>query len=309
MAEKTKDQSEKGYPDREVEAVQPEEQVSDGCNFAEPGLRGAPHEFLATAIAAASVSDPVIDLGGGERRILAPDGFTLHAADDPHRLPPYIKQLVTVDDADSLIVYTNRFSDARSVIIAALDALKITTALDWHRDNGGGGGAALAAQPAEHLVSLKLRNSEEYARWAAMEGKLHSQMEFAEFLDENSADIVDPNPAVMIEIARDLEATQGLKFRAATRLQTGERSFSYETETHVKNDLVVPQRFRLAIPIFHGEEPTEIEASFRFRPQADGLKLGFVWRRVEFVRQAMFRGIAYRVAEATGRPVIMGRAG
>lgn len=270
----------------------------------------APGETLETVLKAARIADPVIRTGNGMAYAFLPEGFSLKDISDPHRLPPYIKQRVIVDDADSLISYANRFSDDRSVVIADLDALTISAVLDWHSQNQVPEDIQLSleAQPCQHLAALKLRNSEEFARWAAMEGKLHSQMEFAEFLDENSSDIVDPDPAVMIEIARDLEATQGVAFKSGTRLQTGERSFRYETETHVKGDLVVPQRFRLALPLFFGEEPTEIEASFRFRPNPDGLKLGFVWRRVEYVRQAKFREIAFRVSEATGLPVFQGRA-
>lgn len=269
-------------------------------------------ETLETVLKAARIAEPVIERGNGIAYAFVPEGFKLHDITDPHRLPPHIRQRITVDDAESLIQYANRFSDARSVIVADLDSLSIGAVLDWHASSGAIDDAAqlgpLAAQPCAHVAALKLRQSEEYARWAAMEGTLHDQMVFAEYLDENACDIVDPEPAVMIEIARDLEAVQGAKFKANTRLQTGERSFSYETETHVKGDLKVPQRFRLAIPLFHGEEPTEIEASFRFRPQPDGLKLGFVWRRVEYVRQAKFREIAHRVAENTGLPVFHGRA-
>ena len=267
----------------------------------------SPGETLETVLKAARLASPIIERADGTAFAFVPEGFELQDISDPYRMPPYIIQKITFDDADSLIQYANRFQDARSVIIADIDALKIGAALDWHSGNEDPQGALLP-QSCDHLAALKLRNSEEFARWSEMENKLHDQMAFAEFLDENASDIIDPEPAVMIEIARDLEAAQGVNFKAGTRLQTGERSFKYETETHVKNDLKVPQRFRLAIPLFHGEEPTEIEASFRFRPQSDGLKLGFVWRRVEYVRQAKFREIAYRVAEATGLPVFHGRA-
>ena len=269
----------------------------------------APGETLEAVPRGARIANPVIQLRPRQTYAFLPDGFSLLDISDPHALPPYIRQRVIVDDANSLITYAKRFQDTRSVIIADLDALSISAVLDWHAHNQDALYDDLCPMPADHKAVLKLRNSEESARWAAMENRMHTQMEFAEFLDENSADIIDPNPAVMIEIARDLEATQGVVFKAGTRLQTGERSFRYETETHVKGDLVVPQRFRLSIPLFFGEEPTEIEASFRFRPQPDGLKLGFVWRRVEYVRQAKFREIAFRVAEETGLPVFQGRDG
>jgi len=223
---------------------------------------------------------------------------------DPYRLPPYPHAAVTLDEAESLIRYANRFSDPRSILLADFDRLQIGARIDWHAANDADGRPG----PRKHAATLQLRESEEFRRWAAMEGELHDQMAFAEFLDENACDIVDPDPATFLEIARDLEATQGVSFKAGTRLQTGERNLTYETETHVKGEMKVPTQFTLSIPLFQGEAPAEITASFRFRPRQDGLRLGFVWRRVEYRRQAEFAAIAHRVAEATGLPVMFGRS-
>lgn len=265
----------------------------------------APRAALDAALEAARLANPVVEGPHGTRHIFVPEGFALKDVSDPYVVPPHIRGAVETDDADSLIGYANRFSDERSIILADIDALTVTAILDWHRSNEGD--EPLRAQPTMHEARLRLRESEEFKRWAAMENELHDQMAFAEFLDENASDIVDPEPSVMIEIARDLEATQGVAFKAGTRLQTGERSLTYETETHVKGEMKVPTQFTLQIPLFAGEAPVDVLASFRFRPRPDGLKLGFVWRRVEYRRQAEFRAIAFRVSEATGLPVMFGR--
>ncbi|MEQ8931605.1 MAG: DUF2303 family protein [Nitratireductor sp.] len=262
---------------------------------------------LQAAIEGARIADPVINGEHGKRHAFVPEGMTLQDISDPYALPPRIEQSLQTDDAQSLMTYTNRFSDTRSILIADVDALTVTAVLDWHFSNNGTFESTLNAQPCKHKATLKLRRSEEFKRWSAMEGILHDQMAFAEFLDENAQDIIDPDPADMIEVARELEATQGVAFKAATRLQTGERSLRYETETHTKGDIKVPTQFTLQIPLFQGEEPVDIKASFRFRPQPDGLKLGFVWRRVDYRIQAEFAQIATRVAENTGLPVMFGR--
>lgn len=261
---------------------------------------------LETALRAARLAKPLHDLEPGRRLAILPGDCTTQIIDSPHALPPFIKEQPTLDDAESLIAYANRFSSAASVIIADIDHLRITAALDYHWDNLDEDGIF---QPGArcHNATLKLRESEEFRRWSEMENTMHDQMAFAEFLDENASDIVDPAPSVMIEIARDLEATQGVMFKASTRLQTGERSLTYETETHTRGDMTVPTRFTLQIPLFSGESPIDIEASFRFRPRQDGLKLGFVWRRVEYRRQAEFREIATRVSDRTGLLVVFGR--
>lgn len=265
-----------------------------------------PRAALDAAIDAARIASPIIEGNHGKRHALVPSGYTVEDISDHHALPPRINQSVEVDDAGSLIAYANRFSDARSVLIADIDQMTITARLDWHHNNAAT--PPLEPQACQHLACLMLRKSEEFKRWSGMENSLHPQAAFAEFLDENASDIIDPDPATMIEIARELEATQGVAFKSSVRLQTGERSLTYETETHTKGDIKVPTRFTLQIPLFVGEEPVDIVASFRFRPAPDGLKLGFVWRRVEYRMQAEFHQIATRVAEGTGLPVFFGRA-
>jgi len=262
-----------------------------------------PGETLEAVLSGARVANPIQTMPDGRRYALLPASFQLQDITPKDLLPDHIRQTVTLDDGESLTRYTNRFSDSRTILIADIDLLTVTAALDWHESKD----MQCAPMPAAHNATLKLRESEEFSRWNEMEGTLHNQMEFAEFLDENASDIVDPAPTVMIEIARDLEATQGVAFKSSNRLQTGERSLVYETETHTKGDMKVPTQFTLQIPLFVGEPPIDIKASFRFRPSSQGLKLGFVWRRVEYRRQAEFSAIAHRVSEATGCPLMMGR--
>lgn len=264
-----------------------------------------PRDALDAAIEGARLADPVIKHSDGRTHAFVPERFQLQDISDPNRLPPYIKQAITVNDSASLIGYVNRFSDQRSILIANYEASTITARLDWHAHNQDKD-AALTAGPCTHTATLKTPSSLEYARWSAMEGKMHSQEEFAIFIEENVSDIIDPEHATIIEICRDLEATQGAQFKSRTRLENGDLSFKYETETRVTNDVVVPDEITLAIPLYYGEEPTEIRAKFRFRVSGGGLQLGFKWHRVEYQRQAKFQEMAHDAAEQTGRPVFFG---
>lgn len=272
------------------------------------GLRGTPSQFLMAAIAAAAKVEPVIDLGNGRARLLVPDGFKLADVDDPHRVPPYIQQKVVVDDRASLVAYVNRFSDERSILIADYDAGVIGAMLDFHSTNlDHGPYEPLGPGPCEHKAALVLRPSEEFTRWSAIQGKRLPQAEFAAFLEENATDIVRPEPAVMIEISRDLEATQGVTFKSSTRLESGDRAFVYETETRTRGEVQVPREFTIEIPIWHGEAPVPLRCAFRWKIEGGGLVLGFEWRRVEYQRRADFAQVATKVAEATGRPLVFGR--
>lgn len=259
------------------------------------------------ALAALRLSEPVVDLGRGERRAIVPPGFRLEDVSDPHRLAPHVRKRVSLHERTALVAYVNRFRDGRSVIFADFDHGLISARLDWHE--AADAAVPLAPQPCEHEARLLLRPSEEYRRWSGMEGKMHPQAEFAAFLEENAEDIVEPEPATMIEISRDLEAAQGVNFKASVRLESGDRALVYETETRVKGEITVPREFRVSIPLYQGEEPVTLRCAFRYRIGGGGLSLGFEWRRVEYLRQAHFRQIAYAVSEETGCPVYLGSDG
>jgi uncharacterized protein YfdQ (DUF2303 family) len=264
-----------------------------------------PGEALDAAIRAARLASPVIEGPDGRVHVALPDDFKLHEIQNHFRLPPYPAQRMQVDCRAALVTYANRFKDARSIIVADFDKLEITAHLDWHphnqhEDTGTSG-------PQLHSVALKLRPSEEFARWNAAAGKLMEQADFARFLEENSTDVAYPEAATMIEISRDFEATVGQTYKSATRLDNGDRRLVFETETRAKNDVVIPQKFTLNIPIYNGEEPDTLTALFRWRAQAGGVALGFEWHRVEYQRQAHFEQIAAAAAEETGLPYLMGR--
>jgi len=262
-----------------------------------------PRTALDAGIDAARLINPTIEHADGRRHVFVPVGYQLKDISDPNALPDFIAQTVTLDDRDSLTAYANRFRDGRSIIIADYDAGAIIAQLDWHQDNEND----LERQHSSHRATLKLRNSEEYDRWNSMEGDMHSQEEFALFIEENVCDVSNPDHSVLLEICRDLEATQGAKFRSGIRLDNGDRTFVYEDDTQVKNDLIVPTEISLSIPLYNGEPPVEIRAKFRFRATPSGLQLGFRWHRVEYMRQATFREMATLTADNTGMPVYFGR--
>ena len=262
-------------------------------------------DALRTMVKGQTLNDP-LHMGTDEREYaLVPDGYTLKDITDPHRLPPRPKARVTVDDRNSLVTYSKRHLTPQSVIFADYDKGTITTRLDWHPHNQdvevGHAGAN------EHSCELKLLPSEEFTRWNGMQGKMHPQADFALFLEENASDIWKPEPAIMLELARDLEGVTGQTFKSRTRLTDGSHGFKFETENKIISEVQAPDEFQLSIPVYHGEEPELLTAKFRWRPTSEGLLLGFVWHRVEYMRRARFTQIAAAAAEDTGLTWVAGR--
>jgi len=270
----------------------------------------SPGERLETVLKAARLANPLFTGPDGRQHLALPNDFKLIEMEEEGRLPPYPEQRVTVDDRASLSAYANRFSDSRSVIIADYDALAVSARLDWHHHNQDGAAVGKTG-PDEHSVTLKLRPSEEFQRWNAfVKAGFVNQETFARFLEENSADVLLPDPATLIEISRDFEATVGQTYKTSTRLDNGDRRIVFETDTRATNDVVIPQKITLRIPFYNGEQPSDIEAHFRWRGTGGGaVVFALEWHRVEYHRRAHFNAIAFTAAEETGLPVFLGRQG
>lgn len=269
----------------------------------------SPGETLETVMKAARLAEPRHIGPDGRHYLVLPDGFSLKELVDEGRTWPWERARVTVDDRNSLSSYANRFSDDRSIIIADYDALTISARLDWHRNNQDPDEGRTG--PDAHSVTLKLRPSEEFTRWSAfVKAGFVDQETFARFLEENSADVLHPDPATLIEISRDFEATVGQTYKTSTRLDNGDRRIVFQSESNATSDVVVPKKITLRIPFYNGEMPSDIDAHFRWRGASGGSVLfALEWHRVEYHRRAHFNAIAFNAAEETRLPVFLGRQG
>lgn len=258
----------------------------------------------ALAAAAAARFGDTLKTADGREFALAPAGFAVKDVSDPAILPAHPAARVTLDERQALADYVNRFGEPGTILVADVDTGTVRAVIDYHLASDG---AAVRTGARLHVADLVLRSSEEFTRWDGVEGEHHPQAEFARFLEENAVNIIEPEAARMIEIAHDLSASEGVKFSSKVDLRNGNRRFHYENETKVDGDIVIPSRFTLHIPLYEGEPPIDLEALFRYRVTPGGLLIGFEWRRVEYLKLAHFRQIAFAVAEATGRPVFLGR--
>lgn len=227
--------------------------------------------------------------------------------------PDRIAAHVRIDHKASFIEYLAGFAETGAnassgaigspLIFADIKAATMTGVLDYH--------ARQRATNCDHKATLKLQHSEEWNRWAGISGKLKPQAEFARFLEENHADILAPSGADLLEICRDMSATKKVDFRQAVNLSNGDVRFEFDEQTEAKSkstggELLVPKLFKLSLPVYFGERPTEISAFLRYEPTSGGLNLGIELHRPEFVKQAAFHLIGNEIREATGVAIIYG---
>ena len=189
----------------------------------------------------------------------------------PHgKLAHHIQQTVALRDAKSFIKYVEDFRHEYSRIFAEPTRQSFCAIIDYH-----------GALPdyTQHRANFVMTHDDRWKIWTGKDQQAFTQEAFAEFIEDNALDIIRPDGATMVEIARDLTAKSDMNFASKVTPQNGQVQFSYTEQINagVKGGtLEVPETFTLKIPIFYGEVPIEIGARLRFRIQ--GGKLSFFYK-------------------------------
>lgn len=133
-------------------------------------------------------------------------------------------------------------------------------------------------------VQIELRQTPQWRKWRAMDGKMVPQTEFAEFIEDNLADIDTPTGAEMLEIVTYLQATRTVSFKSGVRLSNGAVEFVNKEDIEAKvgaGKIEVPERFVLALTPYQGLPLYSVPARFRYRLTDGKLTMGLKLERTE----------------------------
>jgi uncharacterized protein YfdQ (DUF2303 family) len=161
----------------------------------------------------------------------------------------------------------------------------------------------------DHRALLELIVTPEWRFWLEHDGKLLSQQEFAEKIEDGVREIIKPDAAEMLEIAQSIQATTDVAFRSKIEIHSGEVQVAYDEKTQATagkaGQLTVPQTFDLAISPFVGEDPYKITARLRYRAEGGTLRIGYRLDQPERAVRDVLEGIAETVGKKFDR-VYMG---
>lgn len=164
---------------------------------------------------------------------------------------------------------------------------------------------------ADFRVSIGFRPTPQWAKWKAIDGRLLPQAEFAEFVEDNLADIATPDGATMMEIVTYLQATRSVDFRSGVKLSNGAvqltNNESIEASVGAGN-IAVPDVFEIALSPVFGVTPFKIPARFRYRIEDRKLKLGFKLQRIEDVMAQIIKDIESEIVLPDGVAKVYGIA-
>lgn len=246
--------------------------------------------------------------GGNVPFVLVPNDCSVKAVpelifNDHAAFPERVKASVSVLDPQSFVEYFRLFSSPHSRVFASEPEIKVVAILDYHAPASGN------ADWCQHRVTLTLRQSEEWKRWLANNNRQLTQEAFAEFLEQNSIDIIKPAPAEMMEIAKDLQAKTEVEFAAGVRMQDGQVRFKYSEKTTSSvgaGQLQVPEQFVVQIPAFVGGVRVPMQALFRFRVKESKLTLWYTLIRPEEVLRTAFMEARDLIADTLDITILNG---
>lgn len=250
----------------------------------------------ASAIAATNSEDYVLDGSMSDLVVrVVPAGYRVDTADLTRYRPAPLRRTghPVFHEPASFGAYVAAQKVAGTSLYADVTGgrggAQMTAVIDGHEPTGGAPGWA------EHKASLVLRETRSWMRWTVKDGVEQKPEAFAEFLEDNARDIVEPDAASLIELARTLEVHKDVNYVNITRPATGARKLHYDETVTAKGgdkgDIVIPDVLSLALAPWEGVDRFGVTAKFRFRLSGGSLALSFVLVRPEAVLEAAFVGM------------------
>lgn len=246
--------------------------------------------------------------------------------------PKLITQAVKVQDVASIMNYVNRFKNADSALFADISSSTILGVIDYHHahmpdlqsaTDGSGGAPDLgpAASHTKHTVSLTIPKSLEWETWTGIDGRLMSHVDFSNFLEENSMDIlplgvatnrdgevIEDAPTTILELCRELQVKS--TYGAASEIRNGDYisvEMQKGDDISTKRNVALPVSIDLNIPVYFGEQAVLMKAFMRRKVDGGQLKLGIKLQRPEQARQDEFKRIVTEIEQGVMLATLYGK--
>lgn len=240
---------------------------------------------------------------GASRWMLVPEGYKLQeitdAVEKSELVPRRARGAVTLLTLESFIAHCLRLHGVKTTVYADAETSQLTAVFnDTH-------GTAVGWR--DHQALFKPKFTPEYQAWRAQNKQHKSQTEFAEFIEDNVADIIDGD--TLLRVATTIQANTSIVFGSSKRLQDGQTQLTYTENVDASaggGSLTIPKEFRLGLRIYQGDEdgyPFTARLKFRL---GQGVKFWYELDRPERVVERAFDDYAAKVA-AAGLRVHRGR--
>ena len=214
---------------------------------------------------------------------------------------------VSLHSLESLLEYAADQGAADvGYVYADVEGRSITAVFN---DNKGPDFAGWRDHRAQFIAEL----TPEAKRWIENDKNHMTQEKFAEFIEDNFADLAGDQAQTLLEVATTIAAKTGINFSSAKRLDNGETQFVYnetiDATAGANGTTKIPQTFMLGVRLFKGDKTGyAIKARLKYRLNSGALKFWYELDRVERALEDAFSGYVAKVSES-GYTLLLGKAG
>lgn len=244
-------------------------------------------------------------------QIAVPEGWTLKDTEFLQIQPRRKIANVTLGDDAGFVDYLKRHGSLASCTVWCKadypnGDVGYTAILNDHEE------AINGQQWRDHRAQFTPEKSVEWTRWTSKNKVVMSQIEFAEFIESNLADIASaegfPTGTAMLQMATGLEITQDSKIKSAIRLQSGGVRMEYVQDDNAEtaSSMEVFSKFALGLPVFRGADAYQLEARLKYRLNGGKLTFWFELVRHDKVLEAAAKTLTASIHEKTGFPMYHG---
>ena len=247
---------------------------------------------------------------GGAFFVTVPEDYThediTSAVEKAANTPTRKRGTVVLGNVESLLVYcAEQQAVSTAYIYADPDARSISAVFNDQRHVGLAGWR-------DHRAIFNAEYTPEFKLWITNNKQQKSQTEFAEFIEDNLADLNGTDADLLLKVATTIQATSGINFASAKRLQDGQTQLTYNEVIDAKagsdGALKIPQTFTLGMRIFKNGGGYKLTARLKYRLASGNVKFWYELERPERAVEDAFNGYVETVREKSDYIVLIGKA-
>ena len=261
-------------------------------------------------IGALSLAASAIQELKGTAHLVLPEGYRHidltaaieKAGDYPNRKTGTIH----LSDLSSFNVYAADQGETHDTYVYADPDTRTLTAVLNDHDKGQN-----AAGWRDYRAVYKAELSREFTNWLQYNKKPMEQEDFAIFLEDNIADVVEPSGETLLQVALTLQAKTEVNFSSHKRLDNGQVQFAYSETVDARAGtgtgmIEIPREFTLGLRIFKNGDGYKVRARLKYRLGGGKLKFWYELDRADNAIEDAFQAYVDQARE-NGFTVLIGK--
>lgn len=197
-----------------------------------------------------------------------PEDHTLENLAELLPYPLHHTKRINTHEQAGFIEYVKRHTTAFTQLFCGNPSKNpfVKAIFDYNDQNGTPG-------HQHHICEYPMPFTQDWQSWIDHNEKSMDQLQFAEFLEDQQDNIVEPQGADLLKMVLNMQARTETNFSSAQRLEDGSIQIAYEEGNNGTGMFELPHEFNLAIPVFQGGDAYTITARLRTRLRSGNLSL------------------------------------